>query len=201
MEASYLYDFWLQDDGQDTGNLNVPRAQLGFATDDTGRVYALGGVNDEGQVLSSTERFDLANDEWVMMAPLPAARVGATAASDGQGHLFLFGGGTANTATSVSNTAYRYIVATNTWNAVAPLPAPVRESVAVAAPNGKIYLLGGVANGVASRQVQAYDYALNQWNLEPDLPAARSTASACSRSTATMLSDGEVVGPCCSPSA
>lgn len=178
LEAAFLYDFYDRDNSDDASNLSTPRTQMAFAADDAGRAYAFGGLNEEQQILSSAERYDVATDTWTPIAALPGARVAATAAADLLGHIYVFGGGTSNSAASVSSTAYRYTVATNSWNAIDVMPVAVRSAVAVAGPNGKIYVLGGRAAGGLTDIVQSYDYVRGTWTIETSLPQPLSLTAA-----------------------
>ena len=38
-----------------------------------GKLYAVGGLNDDGGILSSVERYDPATNAWEEVAPLPSA--------------------------------------------------------------------------------------------------------------------------------
>ncbi|MEX2188661.1 MAG: putative Ig domain-containing protein [Pirellulales bacterium] len=178
LEAAFLYDFYDRDNSDDASNMSTPRTQLAFADDDQGRAYAIGGLNEEGLVLSSAERYDSATDVWSAIAALPSPRVGATAATDILGHIYVFGGGPSNSAASVTSTAYRYTVATNSWSAIAAMPTAVRNAVAVTGPNGKIYVLGGRAAGGVTDTVQSYDYVHGTWTVETHLPEPLSFAAA-----------------------
>lgn len=178
LEAAFLYDFYDRDNSDDASNMSTPRTQLAFAADGQGRAYAFGGLNEEQQVLSSAERYDVASDTWSSIASLPSARVGATAAADILGHIYVFGGGTSNSAASVTSTAYRYDVAANSWTSIAAMPVAVRSAVAVTGPNGKLYVLGGRAAGGVTDTVQSYDYVHGTWAIETSLPQPLSFAAA-----------------------
>lgn len=159
-------------------NLTTERERLGYATDESLRPYALGGLDADGTVLASVERYTEATDTWSLVAPLPQGRFGFSAVSDGAGHLFTFGGATANNATSVSTTVYRYTIATNVWETMAPLPVAMRDSAATLGPNGKIYVVGGFSGTATLNLVQSYDLASNTWTTETTLPAAVRAPSA-----------------------
>ena len=80
-------------------SMSTPRAFFAYATDpgDTGYsatqyLYAIGGLNAANQTLSSVERYDATANAWTTVAPLPQALSHATAADDGAGHIFVFGG-------------------------------------------------------------------------------------------------------------
>src|SRR5579871_3140482 len=69
------------------------RSSFAYVTDPaTGDLYAIGGQGASSTTLASAEMYDPVADAWSAIAPLPAARSGATAAADGVGHLYVFGG-------------------------------------------------------------------------------------------------------------
>jgi N-acetylneuraminic acid mutarotase len=151
--------------------MSTARQQLAYATD-TNHPYAIGGRNGSGTVLASVERYDYASNTWTTLAPLPQGHYAFTAVSDGNGHIYTFGGGTTSAASSVSADVYQYTVATDTWTAVASMPLATRESTAVLGPNGKIYVLGGSDGTTTLATVQVYDIASNTWTTDTDLPVA-----------------------------
>lgn len=57
-----------------------------------------------------------------------------------------------------------------TWNSLAPMPSE-RQEVAVAALDGKVYVLGGLGDGAAPvATVEVYDPARNAWEARAPLP-------------------------------
>jgi|GEM_PF-1764069 len=179
LEEALTYDPYNLDNVQDATPLHTPRTQFGFATDGS-KPFAIGGLGSGNSVLSTVERYNVAQDSWTVMAPLPQSRFAFAAVDDGAGHIFTFGGATTNSASSVSNTVYRYTVATNTWDTVASMLTSTRDSAAVLASNNRIYVLGGSSGSGAIATVQSYDPVTNTWRTESDLPAARSSAAAVS---------------------
>lgn len=174
-------------DSQDGTKMSVPRAQLGSASDASG-LYAIGGLDDNGTVLSSAERYNVAADLWTSIAPLPEARVGLVVVNDGAGHLFAIGGATSSNAATISSSVFRYTIATDAWDAVASLPTAVRDAAAVLASNGRLYVLGGITtDGSVTNTVQSYDFATDSWQTETPLPTAISGASAVSDSLGRIL--------------
>jgi hypothetical protein len=169
-------------------SMNVPRAELGFATDANGLDYAIGGVDNNGTPLSTVEVYSPSANTWTYLAPLPQTLYGESAVSDGAGHLYAFGGVGANG--SISNLVYRYTIANNTWDQVAPMLLGVSNSAAVLASNGLIYVLGGTTSTGATATVESYNITNNTWNVEMSLPQALSSAAA----VADSLGRIEVLG-------
>jgi len=177
LEEVLTYDPYNIDIVQDAQVLTTPRTQFGFASD-ANHPYAIGGLGSGNTVLASVERYDVASDSWSNVASLPQSRYAFPAVDDGAGHIYTLGGATTYNSTSVSNTVYRYTVATNSWATIASMPTATRDSAAVLGSNGRIYVLGGSAGGNALSTVQSYDPTTNTWTVEPSLPAPISGAAA-----------------------
>jgi hypothetical protein len=158
-------------DSQDAALMDTPRWQMGSAWDDSG-VYAIGGLDDGGGVLKTVEIYDAAADAWSPVTAMPAARFALASVADGAGHLYAFGGASANNATSVSNSAYRYDEDSDTWSTLAVMPIAVRDAATAIGSDGKIYLIGGATAAGATASVQSYDPQSNAWSVEPSLPIA-----------------------------
>ncbi len=180
IEETYLYDpsNINSNDGPVMSNV---RAEGAYATDpQSGLVYAIGGVNDSGSALNSVEKYNPNTNTWSSAASLPDSRSDIAAAADDAGHIFVFGGRRAGFGSNdVSNQVFRYNISTNDWQTMAPMPASLRDMIAVTGPNdGKIYVIGGrnATNPVAS--VYAYDYGANTWSVETSLITAVTDAAA-----------------------
>ena len=63
-----------------------------FTTDDSGRLYSIGGADGPTLAVTSVERYDADSDSWTTLAALPEARAHAAAAYDGAGHILVIGG-------------------------------------------------------------------------------------------------------------
>merc|ERR1711965_706562 len=84
-----------------------------------GKLYAVGGYNDDDGRLSSVERYDPAANAWEAVAPMATARAfpfaPGVAVLDGK--LYAVGGSGGGALSSVE----RYDPALNAWEAVAPM--------------------------------------------------------------------------------
>jgi len=134
-----------------------------------GKLYAVGGGNDDVDDLSTVERYDPATNAWEEVAPLATARSAhAVAALDGK--LYAVGGG------GFLSSMERYDPATNVWEEVAPM-ASARDDLAVAVLDGKLYAVGGSGAGHNPynrlSSVERYDPAENAWEAVAPLAAAR----------------------------
>jgi hypothetical protein len=157
-------------------SMNVPRAEFGWATDANDLSYAIGGEDNNGTPLATMEVYNPTANTWTYLDSLPQALYGESAVSDGAGHIYAFGGVGANG--QINDGVYRYTIATNTWDTSAsPMHVGVRDSAAVLAPDGLIYVIGGQTTAGASATVESYNISTNTWNLETPLPQPLSSAA------------------------
>ena len=165
---------------QAVASMHTRRALLGYATDQQGNVYAIGGIDDNGTPLASMEDYTQSTNAWTLTASLPQTLYAESAAYDGNGHIFTFGG--VGAAGTILNTVYEYTIATNTWSVAASMPSAVRDSAAVLASNNLIYVLGGNTSNGTTAAVESYNPATNTWNTEAPLPGPVSNEAAVSDS-------------------
>ncbi|MCA9152227.1 MAG: putative Ig domain-containing protein, partial [Planctomycetales bacterium] len=161
-----------QGDSQDLSKMNSIRYDHGYAVDNLGRAYAMGGVGvlGNGEIWDSVERYDVVNDAWSNVASLPQPLHGMSTVGDGNGHLLVFGGSNAVDDSGIQSTTYSYDVATDSWSSLANMPMGTRDSAAVLGDNGLVYVLGGVSSSGATDAVQVYDLTTNSWTSETNLP-------------------------------
>lgn len=118
---------------------------------------------------------------------------GGSMVTDGQGHLYLMQGymDVFNSHTSAGTGWYRYDIAQNQWQTLAPLPQGVGYAVLARDSHGDIVLLGGVTdteqtNGTTN--IYRYSIASNTWTQgQTAAPQAFNGASSCD------LGNGKVI--------
>ncbi len=112
---------------------------------------------------------------WTLNAPMPTARHSfATIASAGQSVVYAIGGLQGWTDALAANE--RFNACSNTWQSLAPLPAP-RGYIQAAELNSKLYVVGGVDHVVSGtfgvqNTVWVYEPSINFWHNAADLPRA-----------------------------
>jgi N-acetylneuraminic acid mutarotase len=128
-----------------------------------GKVYVIGGMVGTN-VTGLVQIYDTASDTWTTGAPKPTPLTYIYAAAI-NGKIYVPGGydGNFNISNNVHNTFEIYDTATNSWSSGAPLPTPL-SGAEIEAVNGKLYLLGGQAQGdVPAPSTYVYDPATNTW--------------------------------------
>ncbi|HET7842359.1 MAG TPA: kelch repeat-containing protein [Terriglobia bacterium] len=115
---------------------------------------------------------------WTTRAPLPTARLGASAATV-NGKIYVVGGaGTSGTCGSRVGTLEVYDPATGSWSTRAPMPTP-RDSTAAVAVGERLYVIGGdnICLGMLST-VEVYDPITDTWTTKAPMPTPRSGLAA-----------------------
>jgi hypothetical protein len=136
-----------------------------------GHIYAIGG-RPTAVVGRRLERYTVETDTWTTLTPMPTARAAATVAVIGNA-LYVMGGRAADAPCGgpALATVERYDIDTDTWSAVASLPAP-RSDFAAVAVGGKIYVFGGCDGALRLADADVYDPVTDTWSTAPaDLPA------------------------------
>ena len=131
-----------------------------------GKIYAIGGLKENGGHPVTVVVFDYQAGSWQQVASMPTDRYSHAAAAMG-GKIYVSGGITAGTSTS---TLFVFDPQANTWSELTSMGTP-RSEHASAAIRGKLYVFGGGKYGndrLAS--VEAYDPISNTWAYVSDLP-------------------------------
>ena len=148
------------------------RMSLGVAVLD-GKLYAVGGYNDDDFALSTVDRYDPATNAWEAMAPMATARVVlAVAVLDGK--LYAVGG---ESNDNYLSSVERYDTALNAWDAVAPM-GTARRDHGVVVLDGTLYVVGGetINDEVEDDEfdtVEQYNPATNAWEGLAPMATAR----------------------------
>jgi serine/threonine-protein kinase PknK len=148
------------------------RSDLGVAIAD-GRLVAVGGVSG-GQVLKSVSVFDLMTRSWDGLPDMATARHGMAVAAV-EKSVYAIGGSTAVGDSQVISAAEalklpaRQIQPASQWRSLPDAPTP-RLMMASAVLNDKIWIMGGLRNGVALTTVESYDPRTGAWETGPPLP-------------------------------
>jgi N-acetylneuraminic acid mutarotase len=112
---------------------------------------------------------------WTLNAPMPTARFAfALIAPDGLSNVYAIGGLQSWTEALAVNE--RFNACTNTWEMLAPMPAP-RGYIQAAELSGRLYIVGGVDHVISGtfgvqRNTWVFDPARNWWSVAAELPQA-----------------------------
>lgn len=161
-------------------DLPQPRSDLGVAIADR-RLVAAGGQS-AGQVLKSVAVFDLSTKTWDGLPDMGTARHGMAVDAVGKS-IYAVGGSTAVGDDQVTATAEalqlppRLAQPAAQWRSLPDAPTP-RLMTAWTVLGDKIWIMGGLRDGVALQTVESYDPRTGTWQAQPPLPVPLHHAAA-----------------------
>ncbi|OBB92223.1 serine/threonine-protein kinase [Mycobacterium sp. 852002-40037_SCH5390672] len=161
-------------------DLPQPRGDLGVAIADR-RLVAAGGQS-AGQVLKSVSVLDLTTNAWTGLPDMGTARHGMAVDAVGQA-VFAIGGssevgdGQATSSAEALQLPARRIQPVAQWRSLPDAPTP-RLMTAWTVLDDKIWIMGGLRDGVAQSTVESYDPRAGAWQTQPPLPVPLHHAAA-----------------------
>lgn len=161
-------------------DLPQPRGDLGVAIADR-RLVAVGGQS-AGQVLKSVSVLDLTTNAWAGLPDMAIARHGMAVDAVGQA-VFAIGGsseagdGQATSSAETLQLPARRIQPAAQWRSLPDAPTP-RLMTAWTVLDDKIWIVGGLRDGVALSTVESYDPRAGAWQTQPPLPVPLHHAAA-----------------------
>lgn len=153
-------------------DLPQPRSDFGAAIADR-RLVAVGG-QAAGQVLKSVAVLDLATRTWDALPDMAIARHGM-AVDAVEKSVYAIGGssepgdGQATSSAEALQLPARQIQPAAQWRALPDAPTP-RLMTAWTVLDDKIWIMGGLRDGVALQTVESYDPRTGAWQAQPSLP-------------------------------
>jgi non-specific serine/threonine protein kinase len=131
------------------------------------QIIVSGGQAD-GKLNPTTEVFD--GTAWKRVSDLPTPREHLGMATDGN-FAYVVGGRDLSSDKN-SSALERYDPKTDSWAALAAMPAP-RGGIGAAVADGRLVVAGGEEPTSVDNSVYAYDIASNTWSDLPPLPTGR----------------------------
>ncbi len=128
-----------------------------------GRVYVLGGYDENRSSTATVEVYNPSTDTWAFAHPLPFA-VNHSAAAVAGGLLYSFGAGAGQT--------FVYNANGNSWSSRASSHYVHGGTAAVGVINNKIYVAGGTGTP-NQRELEVYDPAANTWTVKAPMSVPR----------------------------
>ncbi len=155
---------------QGRASLNLARQETGGARVG-GFVYVVGGLIASPLGATRTvEAYDIANDRWDFVAPMPVAldHMGVAAAG---GKLYVAGGFSGDFV--ARDGAHVYDPSMNQWFPIRSMPE-ARGGCWAAEHGGKIYVFGGQdGSGITRNSTFVYDPGRDEWSSGRDMPTPR----------------------------
>jgi N-acetylneuraminic acid mutarotase len=158
----------------------MPTARDGLGAAVVGdSIYAIGGRSQTlgpctgVAPLATNERYNIASNTWMAVAPLPTPRSDVGVIAHG-GKIYVFGGCTGPGASTATSEVDIYDPTKNSWSSGAPLPTPRSGFYGIGIKGDTIYVMGGLdRTGAASAANEAYNIAHNSWSEATPLPFPR----------------------------
>lgn len=152
-----------------------PRHNLACASDNRGRVYAIGGYDfgNPPVALGRVERYDPKSDEWVRLPGMPTRRQGAAAVRGADGRIYVMGG--TDTSWQTLSTMEVFDQETEIWTTASPMATPRTNFAAAAGRDGRIYVYGGYSEQSRGylNTAEVYDPGQDRWTPISSMNDAR----------------------------
>ena len=145
-----------------------------------GKIYVIGGSDEGGLSVATSEAFDVATGKWETHRPMPTARNHPAGGAVG-GKLYVIGGrltaaNVANMVSSATDIVEEYDPATDKWRSMTKMPYQTSGQGWITFQN-RIYVAGGELRDAhmdaVFRDFVVFDPAANEWYRLPSMPTAR----------------------------
>jgi N-acetylneuraminic acid mutarotase len=158
-----------------------------------GKIYLLGGFDDNEGIVARVQVYDTAANTWSDGPALPRAVHHANAVTDGT-TIYVLGALSGQNFTAIGD-SYKLDPASDTqWTAIKSMTTGRERGAAVAGiVGGKIYLAGGFRALAASDLVDVYDPGADSWTPLAALPATRDHACGAAIGSELIFAGGRTV--------
>ncbi len=155
-----------------------------------GKLYSVGGMNNETTEVTLVEVYDIATDKWTRGPEYPIPSNHLTVVGVGA-KVYGFGGLSGVAAT---NLGFVLDPMVGRWTPLPVMPTP-RAAHAAVAIGPKVYLVGGYfAVGQHTTDTHVFDTATNTWSVEPGPPTQRDHTGAAAVDGKIYLMAGDIGG-------
>ena len=179
------------DSGQQQQAFAITSKSLGYISDGTpistyrtevtattigDNIYVIGGVDKPGNALDTVEVYNIKNDSWKKVAPLPQP-LHHSAASSFNGKVYVIGGSSSSGVNWIpTNKLFIYDSIVDKWIEGKPMPT-ARGAVTANFVNGILYVIGGYGSSQIVDVNEAYDPLSNEWTSKKPIPTPRHHAA------------------------
>lgn len=140
------------------------------AVADKDHVFALGGLQENGEFLNTAEMYDPKENRWDAIASLNTARAFACCVAI-ENKILVIGGSTDILGQNALSTCEMYDTRIGVWTQIASMHIP-RFAAGVATVKGSVFVFGGSFSGESFKSVESYSVESNEWKMEKDMPRA-----------------------------
>lgn len=157
---------------QQKASMLTPRKSMAVVAYEN-QIYAMGGESETG-LSNIMELYDLSNDSWSVLSPLPVPLTEIKSVVIG-GLFYVPGGKTLGD--KIVKSLWVYDPHHNQWDELAPLPIPLC-GYALVAYEGRMYVFGGWNGEKVVNTVFEYIPEADEWYERTAMPTARAYAGA-----------------------
>ncbi|MDW0176717.1 MAG: kelch repeat-containing protein [Nitrososphaeraceae archaeon] len=180
-----LAQSWSEGAAMSTARSEITATNIG---DD---IYVIGGFDLSGDALDVVEVYNVKNDSWKSIAPLPKP-LHHTAATSYGGKIYVVGG-FISAEWIPSNQLFIYDPIKNEWTEGKPMPTP-RGALTSIFVNGNLYALGGQDEEGILNINEAYDPITDRWISKTPMPTGRHHAASATVDNKIYVSGGRIAG-------
>jgi N-acetylneuraminic acid mutarotase len=168
----------------------TPRSEI-TATNIGDDIYVIGGFDKSGDTLDVVEVYNVKNNSWKSIAPVPQG-VHHTAAASYDGKIYVVGGFISREWIP-SNKLFIYDPIKDEWTEGKSMPTP-RGALNALFFNGTLYAIGGHYEARTLNINEAYDPITNKWISKPSMPTGRNHAASATVDNKIYVVGGRTVG-------
>jgi N-acetylneuraminic acid mutarotase len=173
-------------------SMPTPRTEV-TATIIGDNIYVIGGLDKSGKVLDTVEVYNINNDSWKTVAPLPQP-LHHTAASNFNGKIYVIGGSSTTIDNWIpSDKLFIYDPVKDKWIEDKPMPT-ARGAMNANFVNEILYVIGGYGSSQILDVNQAYDPSSNEWISKKSMPTPRHHAASAVVDDQLFVIGGRTVG-------
>ena len=177
------------------GPMDTPRSDFALLTW-SGKLQAIGGINNENVLLDSISSFSDTENEWQEAIPMPFSNSAFNPALFNN-KLFLWNGSQAALENSDGASKFmRYNITDKTWVHDRKIDSNRRDFTTVILKK-KLYVIGGTSSSGATNDFRAYDTQTNSWEqpINSFVTARKQASAVADDSSGRIFVLGGVNGP------
>jgi N-acetylneuraminic acid mutarotase len=168
----------------------TPRAEI-TATNIGDDIYVIGGFDESRDPSDAVEVYNVKNNSWKSVAPVPQG-VHHSAAASYDGKIYLVGGFISREWIP-TNQLFIYDPIKDQWTEGKSMPTP-RGALNALFVNGTLYAMGGHTGDRTLNINEAYDPITNKWISKASMPTARNHAASAAADNKIYVVGGRTHG-------
>ena len=174
-------------------SMPTPRTEVTATIIGDDNIYVIGGLDKSGKVLDTVEVYNIKNDTWKTVAPLPQP-LHHTAASNFNDKIYVIGGSSSPIDNWIpSNKLFIYDPIEDKWIEGKPMPT-ARGAINANFVNEILYVIGGYGSSQIVDVNEAYDPLSNEWISKSSMPTPRHHAASAVVDDQLFVIGGRTVG-------